>query len=195
MEKDVVSEEKTGQEQEQIETIYVEGSGLFKLIKDNLSKADALVVQGEMENGKYGLSTHWYRKDEGGGKYSVWQRLLRESDIDSDGIKACKSSAIQVVKGDEVNIPDVSDEIKEISGDLKKIKDTTNEIYDGIADRKWQIGFLYVLVSGLYTFGGIYYLKYIRNLDNTTIGLIIVAIFAFIMFLLWFKCEVDRCEI
>ena len=163
------------------ETMYVEGSGLFELIKKNLTKLEALVVQGEMENGEYGESTHWYRKDEGRERYSVWQRLLTD-----DYVKNMDDLGdIPVIRKPP---GDLAEETKKLREETKSFREETSET---ICALKFLNKVMVLGIGGLYAGALIAYLKY-TGTSNLTIGIILISGAAIASFCLWLNCELER---
>ena len=166
-------------------TMYVEGSGLFRLIKDNLTLAETVVIQGEVDEGKYGDFKHWYRVDEDGDIYSMWQRIRKEKEMDNDEIEAVMRVVAKIIRQKK---PDV---ITEDSKEIKEIGNTTKEIRGNIATIQWKINLLCVLVAGVYILGGIDYLKYINKADDSVIVSCLLICAAIISVIVWLKCETE----
>lgn len=167
-------------------TMYVEGSGLFQFVKGDLSKEEALLIQGKVNNGEYGKSTHWYRKVDNKGIYSVWQRILDMYNLSSDEIAACKATSMYVIpQENEKDISEITEEIKKSVSNIEILVEYVPT----------QISVLYGLVGGLYFIGIMSYLHYIVKANNTIMALCFICIIAAITSILWFNCEMKRCNI
>lgn len=188
--KEEIKEELIGDTSKDIskkgKTMYVEGSGLFQLCESDLSKEEALLVQGKVYNGEYGPATHWYRKNDADGAYSVWQRILNRDNMDSNEVATCKATASYIIqqKGDK-------DDISKI---VKDIEESLQSINRDFPETIMKLNVLYGLVGGLYITVFMGYLYYILKVSNVMMSLYFLVIIIFVVFTLWLNCECKRCH-
>lgn len=178
------------EETSKYKTLYSEDDGLYRLIKDNLTTAEAVEIQGKIKNGEYGKRTGWYRKydDKNKEKYSVWQLLVRKENMSSNEIAALRKSADILEKGDNKEMNEIDKKT------IDSIKDDICQIKNNYENDKIFFVLIYGAMGGLYIAGGAMWLKYILHVDNHILSMYIMSTVILAFVALWLHCEWRKCN-
>jgi hypothetical protein len=181
---------KVGNHKEQIKekTLYDENDGLYKLIKDELTMAEAIEVQGKIENMEYGERTGWCRKKDGYNKFSVWQLLVSKKNMSPSEIAAFRSTTDIKVEGEGS-----TDQINKMYNETKKIKESISGLDRCCDSNKNLISVLIGVMGFLYAIGGAMYLYHILHVDGYVLGVYGLVLVVIAVALLWLRCELRAC--
>ena len=171
-------------------TLYDGNDGLYRLVKDNLTMAEAVEIQEKIRNKEYGERRGWYRRedDNNENKFCVWQLLVSKNNLSSDEITALERSV------DIVNIANGEEEMNEIDKKtIEDIKGSLRKIEDYSVFNKNRIWVLSGTIGLLYVMSGAVYLRDILHADHILMSIYLIVVVTITVFLLWIQCECRNC--
>ena len=171
-------------------TLY--DDGLYRLIKDNLTKAEAIEIEGDIENGVYGRSSYWYTKQEENNTLSVWQRVIDQWNLSSKKIAELKRSADIVVNKDGEEMEEMNEIDKKTITEIKKSISKIEHYSLSNKNMLWVLG---GAIGFLYTIGGGLYLKHIVHVSNDMLLVYMLLVVLVTILLLWLQCEYRDCDL
>ena len=179
-------ENDNSNEQIKEKTLYDENDGLYRLIKDNLTMTEAIVIQEEIKSGVHGNRTSWYRRheDKNKKKFGVWQLILSKSDMDSTEIAKFRESVDMIEKGDNEQMSKMDKET------IEHIKDDIKTMHE---DHKVFFLLLVSAVGGLYGICGAMYLRHILHVELWVLGIYGLILVIIGIAILWIQCELREC--
>jgi len=173
-----------GIEEENIRTdksLYVEGLGMYRLIKDNLQTAsEAAEIIRKVENGEYGIG-NWYKHVETNNTYSVWQRYMHYNNMNDSDKADCERIATHIVRDASRNAT----------------KDSTVDTTTVEACCEYNTGMIHILIASVsfgYVIGGAMYLKHVLHVEPKAMVLYSLVVIIVALLVLWLHCEFRECS-
>lgn len=176
-----------------VKTLYNEKDGLYRLVKNDLTIAEAVEIQGKINNGEYGKRTGWYRRkdDINKEKYCVWQLFVHRDDMSSAEITAVERSADIVEHIDEADKEKINKIDKETIDDIKESICKIKNYSKFNKNMNW---LLTAAVGSLYAIGGAMYLYHIVHVGREAMILYGFGVALVVFALLWIHCECRKCS-
>lgn len=162
-----------------MKTKHVEGSGLFRLLGENLTKAEAELLKKEIDAQKHGVSSHWqlsWDHDDdtdtpNEGTYQVWQRIVSETNI--------------------------RDEIRESTqpyAEYEQFRALKSQFNDRYHDLNFKVNFLLGMASAAILAGIGAFLINVWGLSPAECMATLAVITVVVLTGLWLNCEAKRCS-
>ena len=162
-----------------MKTKHVEGSGLFRLIGEKLTKAEAEILKKEIEAQKHGTSTywrlHWDHNDEtdtpNEGTYEVWQRIVSDAHMQGEMYESMQPYA-----------------------EYEQLRALKNQFNDRYHDLNFKVNVLLGAASAAILAGIGAFLINVWGLSPAECMATLAVITVVVLTGLWLNCEAKRCS-
>lgn len=185
---------KVDNSKEQIKekTLYDEHEGLYRLIKDNLTMAEAIVVQEEIKNDVYGKYSGWYRRhtDKNENSFGVWTKICSNKNMNSIEIAKLRESADIIEGGGNEETSKIEEQSKIKFSNMEK---DIYRIERCCLDNTRRLLILIGALSGFSVVGGAVYLYHILHVESYILGVYGLVLVVIAVALLWIQCELREC--
>lgn len=162
-----------------MKTKHVEGSGLFRLIGEKLTKAEAEILKKEIKAQKHGVSTHWQmieNTDDDTGiiikdAYQVWQRIASDAHMQDEMRESMQPYA-----------------------EYEQLRALKSQFNDRYHDLNFKVNVLLGAASAAILAGIGAFLINVRGLSPAECMATLAVITVVVLTGLWLNCEAKRCS-